>query len=894
MLASGTTLGPYRITVPLGAGGMGEVYRARDTRLDRDVALKVLPPEFASDTDRLRRFEQEARAAGQLNHPNILTVFDVGTHEGAPYIVTELLGGETLSERLRQGGLTVRKAVEIAMQIAYGLAAAHEKGIIHRDLKPANVFVTRDGRVKILDFGIAKLAAPKSAQDSAETAGVAEATEAGMALGTVGYASPEQIRGRPVDQRTDIFSLGCVLYEMLSGQRAFKGETAADTVAAILSKDPPPLTVPEGEAPAALQGVVSQCLEKRPEDRFSTAHDVALALRLFSVPADVSSSQPAIALPARRRWGRLVLAGVSAATLVAVVILVWRLLQPAPAPRPEAAQQHPVKVVVLPFENLGAPEDAYFAAGMAEEITSRLANVQGLGVISRTSAVGYDRKGKTVKQVGTDLGVDYVLEGSVRWERAPGRESRVRITPQLIRVADDTHVWSDRYERVIADVFAIQSEVAESAVKAMGITLLPREQTALEEVSTSNMEAYDLYLRGREFDSRSEGKTDIEGAVQMYQAAFERDPHFAQALAGFARASLLMYWEYYDRSQERLARAKEAAERAVELRPDLAGTHAALGDYYYQGLLDYPRALSAYSEALRIQPNNSDALSGTGAVLRRQGHWEEAAEKFSKAAEFDPKSPSRVYEVGYTCALAGRYAEADRAYGRALTLNPQWAMIYAERARLQLLWYADVDKAQAILNDARHMSGVSDDQGYLASYATETALARRDYQGALRQLQAETRTAIDNQECYSPLALLRGQVYRLAGQPDLARRSFDDARVELEKKVIQKPDDHRHRGSLGIAYAGLGRREEAVREAKRGCDLMPASKDALRAINRVEDLAVVYTMVGNSSDAIATLDDLLARCGWFSVSVLRLDPTWDPLRSDPRFQALLKKYEVKQ
>src|SRR5512135_746220 len=244
-LRTGDRLGPYEIVAPLGAGGMGEVYRAHDSRLGRDVAIKVLPAEFAADSDCLRRFEQEARAAGQLNHPNILTVFDVGTHEGAPYIVTELLEGETLRERLRQGGLPVRKAVEIATQIAHGLAAAHEKGIIHRDLKPANVFVTRDGHVKILDFGIAKLAAPKSAQDSEETAAVVEATEAGMMLGTVGYASPEQLRGQHVDHRTDIFSLGCVLYEMISGDRAFKGETAADTVAAILSKDPPPLSTLE-------------------------------------------------------------------------------------------------------------------------------------------------------------------------------------------------------------------------------------------------------------------------------------------------------------------------------------------------------------------------------------------------------------------------------------------------------------------------------------------------------------------------------------------------------------------------------------------------------------------------------------------------------------------------
>jgi TolB-like protein/tetratricopeptide (TPR) repeat protein len=688
-----------------------------------------------------------------------------------------------------------------------------------------------------------------------------------------------------VDHRSDIFSLGCVLYEMLSGQRAFAGDTVADTMSAILSKDPPPLSAPERKIPEALQGIVNQCLEKRPEDRFSSAHDVALALRLLSVPA--------AAAPARSPWRRLAFAGLAVVALVAVVIVAWKLFWRAPAPHPIVAQEHPVRVVVLPFENLGAPEDAYFAAGMAEEITSRLANVQGLGVISRTSAVGYDRTGKTVKQIGIDLGVDYVLEGSVRWERAPGRESRVRITPQLIRVADDTHVWSDRYQRVLADVFAIQSEVAESAVRAMGVTLLPREQTALQEVSTNDLQAYDLYLRGRELYSRGQARRDIEGALQMYQAAVDRDPRFAQALAGLAKTNLLMFWEYYDRSPERLMKAKEAAERAVELRPDLAEAHNALGLYFYQGMLDYTQALDEFAAALKIQPGSSEALEGIGFVLRRQGRWGEAAEKLSTVAESDPKNASRLFNVGFTCEFAGRYADADRAYLRTLALNPQWAEVYAERAWVQLLWHGDVDRAQALLEEAGRVVGLADEVGYLAQYQLRVALARRDYQGVLRQLQKETRAAIDNQDAYSPIPLLRGQVQRLAGQYDLARRSFEAARVELEQRVRHDPDDHRLHSSLGIAYAGLDRRDDAVRKARLGCDLMPASKDALRAIKRVEDLAVVYTMVGRNGDAIAALDDLLARSGWMSVHVLRLDPMWDPLRADPRFQALLTKYEIK-
>jgi len=886
-MQAGTRLGPYEIVAPIGAGGMGEVYKARDTRLGRDVAIKVLPAEFASDPERSRRFEQEARVVAALDHPNILAIHDVGTHEGSPYIVTELLEGESLRDRLSSGAMPVRKAVETAVQIAQGLAAAHEKGIVHRDLKPANVFITKDGHVKILDFGLAKLVAPRSAVEPAQASTVIEATEAGTTLGTVGYMSPEQVRGQTVDHRSDIFSFGCVLYEMLSGRRAFTGDTAADTMTAILTKDPEPLSGTGRQVPPVVQGIVSRCLEKRPEDRFQSARD--LAHDLSATMHDTRPVRPGSVVastPQRRIFG-LALVGVAVLAAAAALFVKFK-----PA-GPSARAAGPPKIVVLPFENLGSQEDAYFAAGMTEEITSRLANVQGLGVISRTSAVEYNHKGKTVKQIGSDLGVDYVLEGSVRWEHSQGHESRVRITPQLIRVTDDTHVWADRYDRVIADVFAMQSEVAENAVKAMGVALLPRERTALKEVSTNDLEAYDLYLRGQEFSNGGQDRQHIEGALKMYQAAVDRDPRFAQALAGLARSRLLMYWLYLDRSQERLLRAKEAAERAVELRPDVAETHTALGWYFYHGLLDYPRALSEFSAALKIQPNNSEAIFGTAAVLRRQGHWADAADTMNKALELDPKNATLLFNAAQSCILARRYADADRAYGLAIALSPQWGEPYEEEGWLQVEWHGDVSKARAVLDEAGRVTELTDDRFGLPHVVMDVTLARRDFQGALRQLKSETRHALDNQWSYSPIPLLRGEVEMLAGERDLSRRSFETARLELEEKVAEAPDDARFHSALGIAYAGLGQGERAVREAERGCDLMASSKDAWRALYRLEDLALVYTMVGQSSEAIAQLDDLLARSGWFTAHILRLDPRWDPLRSDPRFQALLTKYEVK-
>jgi len=865
---------------------MGEVYRALDTRLDREVAIKVLPAKHAVDPDRLRRFEQETRAVAALNHPNVLALYDVGSHEGSPYLVTELLEGESLRDRLRGGALPVRRAVELAVQIVRGLAAAHDKGITHRDLKPGNVFVTGEGHVKILDFGIAKLAAPLSAEERAEASTVTAATAAGRVLGTVGYMSPEQARGQTVDHRSDLFSFGCVLYEMVTGRPPFARDTAAEAITAILREDPPEPSSVVSSVPPALSRVIAHCLEKDPGERSQSARDLAFDLRAVLTDTDGARAEPASApLKVRRALG-LTLAGVVLLAVVAVLVVALGPLRP----RPKSVAAALPKVVVLPFENLGLPEDGYFASGMADEITSRLANVQGLGVISWTTATQYERKGKTVKQIGADLGVDYVLEGSVRWEHGQGRESRVRITPQLIRVADDTHVWADRYDRVLADVFAIQSEVAESTVAAMGVKLLPPEQARLKEFSTNDLEAYNLYLQGVELFGRGESCEIFGSALEKLQAAVDRDPRFAQALAMTGTVHLTMYWIHCDQAQEHLVKGREAAERAIELRPDLAEPHLALGEYFYRGLWDYPRALEEFAKALKIQPHNSHAFLGTGFVLRRQGHLVEATEAFEKGLELDPRNVHALHHLAVCYFWAGRYADADRALGRAIALSPQWSGPYQLRANLYVCWRGDVEKAQAILDEASHVAGINES---FLSTRRWLALLRRDYPEALRLLDAWDRQAVDDPDQLAHHSLLRGQAEMLAGQGDLARRWYEAARVELEKKTVRDPNDAESHSSLGIAYAGLGRHADAVREAKLGCDLNPASKDPLGVLDRLGDLAQVYTMVGQSREAIVVLDDCLSRSGFFTVHVLRLDPTWDPLRSDPRFQALLTRYEVK-
>ena len=422
----GRTLGHYRIVEKIGEGGMGEVYRAHDDHLDRDVAIKVLPEELADDEERLARFQREARAAAALDHPNILAVHELGIHDGRPFMVTELLEGRTVRQAIDAGELTNRQVIDISTQVAKGLAAAHDKGIVHRDLKPSNLFITSDGTAKILDFGLARVATVEVPDDDGEAATEELLTSVGTVVGTAGYMSPEQVRGRVVDHRSDIFSLGVVIYEMLTGLSPFRRVTAADTVSAVLAEDPPPASETTSTVTPAFDGVVRRCLQKNPEDRFQSARDLGFALGNLrvctrSAPADLGGRPTDLENPDHHSRGAGGGPGLRAAAH-GLPSLARERNGATEAPPPP-------RIVILPFENLGEAEDAYFADGMTEEITSRLAAVSGLQVISRTTARRYADTEKSAGEIGDELGVQYLLEGTVRWARLPDGSQRVRISP---------------------------------------------------------------------------------------------------------------------------------------------------------------------------------------------------------------------------------------------------------------------------------------------------------------------------------------------------------------------------------------------------------------------------------------------------------------------------------
>ena len=599
----GRQLGHFRIEGPLGAGGMGEVYRARDERLQREVAIKVLPDAVARDPERLARFEREALALAQLSHPNILAIHEFGREGEVAYVVTELLHGETLREKTARERLPWRKAVEIAAGVADGLASAHSHGIVHRDLKPENLFLTSDGHPCILDFGIARFDLVPDSE--AETlAAPAFATRPGMVVGTIGYFSPEQARGEPGDARSDIFALGGVLFEMLTGRRAFARDSVAETLRAILSEPAPDISDLGLGIPPDVSRIVARCLEKDPEDRVQSARDLAFDLRASLTPAPSPVLESAERGSRARRWPGWAVSLAVMATALAFVTAGWigmrhGMRRPSPSAAGGAGR---IRIVVLPFENLGAADDAYFAAGMTEEVTSRLAGVRALAVASRTTAVEYDRRGKTLKQVGAELGVDFVLEGTVRWDRSQGSPGRVRITPQLIRTSDDTHLWAATYERELGDVFALQSDVAAECVRALGQTLSPEDASAVARVPTRDLAAYDLYLRASRIAVSSYDAREGVESVRLLTEAVARDPGFAEAHALLARRHLMAYWFYQDRSAAGLERARLSAERAVALAPDNPETHLALGFYYYMGHLDYERALAEAGTALRLRP----------------------------------------------------------------------------------------------------------------------------------------------------------------------------------------------------------------------------------------------------------------------------------------------------
>ncbi len=876
-LAAGTRLGPYEILSPLGAGGMGEVYRARDRKLDRDVAVKVLPQSLAADADALARFEREAKSVAALSHPNILSIFDFGTHEETAYAVMELLEGETLRGKLDSGSMPQKQAVDYALQVARGLSAAHEKGIVHRDLKPENLFVSKDGHVKILDFGLAKKveAVTPDEQTSAPTG--AGHTEAGTVMGTMGYMSPEQVRGLPVDHRSDIFSFGTILYEMLSGKKAFKRDTASDTIAAILKEEPPELTQSGRNISPALDHIVKHCLEKDRDNRFQTAKDVAFNLSEQSSSV-VSGASGAYVAAAPARKNKIFIAVAALLVLAAVGAFLLRRSQ-----RGGVETGGVKRVAVLPFENLGAPEDDYFADGMADEIRGKLTSLPGVQVIARGSSTPYKKTSKTPKQIAEELNVAYLLTATVRWEKS-GAASRVHVSPELVDVTRPdapTSKWQQPFDALMTDVFQVQSDIATKVAQALGGALGAGEEKRLSEKPTQNLAAYDAFLKGEEiFNIGAADPPSMRKALAFYEQAVALDPAFAQAWARVSIFNVLLYANSTP-TPALAEHARQAGEKAVALAPSRPEGYVALGGYERNVAHDFNLALEQFEKALRLAPDDARVLRTTALGEQSLGRWDSAVKHLEQAVRLDPRDVIGFADLGDALIRLRRYRESREAYGRGLALAPSSVGLIETKA-MTYLGEGDLSGARATVKAAPKEVEPTALVAFLANFEDLVWVLDEEQQALLMRL---TPSAFDDDRGVWALCLV--QAYALKGDTANVRTYAEEVRKVFEEQLRAAPNDAQRHVQLGLALAYLGRKEEAIREGERGVALNPASKDALQGPYLEHQLVRIYMLVGEPEKAVDRLEALLKIPYYVSAGWLKIDPNFDPLRENPRFQKLV-------
>jgi eukaryotic-like serine/threonine-protein kinase len=881
----GQTIGHYKILKRIGIGGMGEVYLASDITAGRNAALKVLPRRFTGDAERLRRFQQEARAVVGLNHPNILTVYEIGEYDSSHYIASELIEGETLRQRLARGPMGLNEAIDVASQVATALAAAHQAGIVHRDIKPENIMLRPDGYVKVLDFGIAKLAEQEVPVTMAEEEAVSLVeTHLGSIIGTVRYMSPEQARGAPVDKCTDIWSLGVVLYEMAAGRAPFIGDTPREVMASILGREPPRLTSSIAQTPAELRRIASKALSKEREKRYQSAHELLEALkslrRGMEFKAELERSSTA---PSWRRWRRspiaVALLLVGAALALALPLYRHRNLTTSSVPEKSIA--------VLPFESFNDNKDnSDFAAGIQDDVLTSLAQIHELKVISRTSVMAYQKPGgRNMREISRALGVANVLEGSVR-----RTGNRVLVNVQLIDARNDRHLWAERYDRTVADSIGLQGELATQIAAALKTTLAPEEKARLDAGPTTNSEAYVLYLTalGKE-------ATDEIAAEQLYVQATALDPKFALA---HARASLLnSRIASYDQERAGQAKARAQAEEALRLSPTLGEAHMALGLCLYWVEKKYEAALKEFEVAAATSPNNAEIYTYVGGIYRRQGRWREAVASSERALSLDPRNARIAFQSAINHLFVRDWPAAAAGYKRALEITPDRPDSKIGLAYLEVVQNNNPAAGRRILQD---IPARLDSNGEVAFTLWDMAMLERDYAVAeklLNDLPVEKFQARTGPKTY-----YEGRTALARGDNESAQRYFAATIPVIEKSLLDRPDDAERHASIGLLYAYMHRKEDAIRESRLAVELEPESQDAFHSAIEAANLAMVYALIGEQDPAIRLIERLLSTPGpiqWIdnpqniTLAELRLRWEWDSLRSNPRFQKILSAPEPK-
>jgi TolB-like protein/Flp pilus assembly protein TadD/tRNA A-37 threonylcarbamoyl transferase component Bud32 len=920
----------YRVETVIGQGGMATVYLAEDLKHHRKVAVKVMRPELAA-TVGADRFLREVEIAAQLNHPHILPMYDSGESEGLLFYVMPYVEGESLQARMsREGQMPAEDACRLAREVAEALEYAHERGIIHRDIKPANVLVSA-GHALVADFGIAR----------AVGEGTQSLTQTGLAVGTPQYMSPEQATGTgEVDGRTDVYAVGAMLYEMLAGEPPFTGPTAQAVLARSLTESPRPLNATRSALPPQVSTITTRALARSPADRYQTAGALAQALG-SALEAGTSGERPLVAEAASPTlaWGLFMIASLGSlsvitvlmrtwglpswafglavlliATGVAVLVAVgrieqrrrrgwevtglWRLFTRTNAAiggalalglwataatmvavrEPAAGGEEGIRLAVLPFEMRGDTEDVYLATGIADEIRGKLARLPGFRIIARTSSDQYRETTKPIQQIGRELGVGYLLSATVRIAADAEGGRRVQVVPELIATNSGDVTWQQTFDANLTDVFDVQSQIASRVAEALGVALGGDDQRKLAKRPTSNVAAWDLYLKGEALTSND--PATLRQAAGYFDQAAALDSTFADAWARLASTLSNLY--YNGTPDPAVARqAKDAAQRALAVAPDGAASHAAMARYLLAVENSPVQAEDQMSQALAASPNDPGVLTAAASLEGTLGRWDDALTHLERARRLDPRSVRTVGNLRTLLLKLRRYPEALEVGNDALALAPSDPNNIQGQAMVYLA-QGDLAGARQVIKNAPGSLGEDALVAYLATYDDLFWVLDDAQQRLLLQLPPSA--FFDDPTAWGSVFM---QTYWFRGEKARARAYADTARIAFEKQLKSAPDDPQLHVLLGLALAYMGRKSEAIAEGERGVALDPITRDAANGAYYQHQLVRIYLMVGEPEKALDKLEPLLQMPYYLSPGWLRIDPAFASLRGNPRFEKLI-------